>query len=228
MDTLLLSYLSKGFDDQAGDLTGAHRPVVTISREYGCPSKLIGQMLADQLNRHFSVEKDPKWVVINKEILEESARELKISEPQIKSMLDSEKKGVVVDLLSFSTTYGGGERVKRTVQQIIRNIASRGRVVIIGRGGAVILRSHPDSLHIRLEAPLEWRIAEIVKVQGIPPHEAARIAADTDAKRTRLLENLLGNKPGPYLFDVTFNLKYLSKEEIVQSLIALMLKRKMA
>ena len=50
---------------------------------------------------------------------------------------------------------------------------------------------------------------------------------DIDAKRTQLIENLLGRKPDPYLFDVSFNCMYLSREEIVQAALRLMEMKKM-
>ena len=94
---------------------GQARPLVTISREYGCPSKLIGQMLVEAINRRTRKEMPVKWRLINKEILEESARELHIPGDPCQILLDSEKKGIVMDVLTFSTTYGGTQRIRKTV-----------------------------------------------------------------------------------------------------------------
>jgi hypothetical protein len=54
-----------------------------------------------------------------------------------------------------------------------------------------------------------------------------KTANETDAKRTRLIENLLGRKADPYLFDVSYNCMLLNKEEIVQSVLRLMEMKKM-
>ena len=227
MENLLLRYMEESFHKSDSGPAGQARPVVTISREYGCPSKLIGQMLVEAINRRIHKEMPVKWRLINKQILEESARELHIPEIHVKSLLDSEKKGIILDVLTFSTTYGGTERIRKTVLKVIRSFAFSGYVVVIGRGCAAAIRDHPRALHIRLHAPLEWRASEIASRHGISVEAATRTAMDIDAKRTKLIENLLGRKPDPYLFDVTFNCKYLSREEIVQSALRLMEMKKM-
>jgi cytidylate kinase len=227
MENLLLKYMEESFQKTDANPTGRCNPIVTLSREYGCPSKLIGLMLVEALNRRRGNASARKWRLINKEILEESARELSVPENQIKSMLDADKKGVVMDILTFSTTYGGSERIRRTVQKVIRSFASSGYAVIIGRGGVAVTRDHPNALHVRLTAPIEWRAGEISARYGIPLLQARETAEEVDLKRHKLIENLLGRKPDPYLFDLAFNCMYLGKEEIVQSTVSLMEIKKM-
>jgi cytidylate kinase len=202
-------------------------PVVTLSREYGCPSKLIGQMLVEAVNSRARKEHSMSWKFINKEILEESAKQLHLPEFQIKSMLDADKKGVVLDILTFSTTYGGTQRIRKTVEKVIRSFAYQGYAVIVGRAGVAITRDHPNALHVRLTAPLEWRVSEISRIHGIPEAQALRTATEIDAKRTKLIETLLGRKLDPYLFDIAYNCKYLSKEEVVLSILRIMELKKM-
>ena len=48
-------------------------PVVTISREVGCPAKTIASQLTDRLNKMKKVKaKDHPWRWISKEILQKS------------------------------------------------------------------------------------------------------------------------------------------------------------
>nr|MDA3822587.1 hypothetical protein [Bacteroidales bacterium] len=52
-------------------------PVVTISRELGCPAKRVACKLSEELNKIKSKKaKDHKWRWISKEILNESAKAL--------------------------------------------------------------------------------------------------------------------------------------------------------
>jgi cytidylate kinase len=142
-------------------------------------------------------------------------------------MLDADKRGVVLDILTFSTTYGGSQRIRKTVEKVIRSFARQGYVVIVGRAGVAVTRDHPNALHVRLTAPIEWRASEISRIHGIPADRALKTALDVDAKRTKLIETLLGKKFDPYLFDIAYNCKYLSKEEVVQSIFRLMELKKM-
>ena len=46
----------------------------------------------------------------------------------------------------------------------IRNIAKTGYVIIVGRGGVAFANDNPASLHIKLTAPVEWRVERISNV----------------------------------------------------------------
>jgi cytidylate kinase len=47
------------------------------------------------------------------------------------------------------------------VQKAIHYAHGLGNVVIVGRGGQVILQNEPDVLHVRIEAPLETRLLRV-------------------------------------------------------------------
>ena len=227
MDNLLLKYMEESFLKTERTPGSPHPPLVTISREYGCPSKPIGQMLVEALNSGARKQHGHCWKFISKEILAESAKQLNIPEFQVRHMLDAEKKGLVLDLMTFSTTYGGNERIRKTVEKVIHGFAFQGYAVIVGRAGVAITREHPNALHFRLTAPLDWRVSEIAKQHGITEAQARQTAMETDARRSKFIENLLGRKLDPYVFDLSFNCKYLSKEEIVLSILRLMELKKM-
>jgi cytidylate kinase len=228
LENLFQRYLEESFRNPERKGQGSFAPVVTISREYGCPSKLIGQLLVKTLNNLHPPGKEPLWHFINKEVIEESARELKIPEIQVSSLLTAEDKGVVLDIITFSSSYGGSHRVRKTVEKVIRTFASRGHLVLVGRAGVAVLRDFPNSLHIRLHAPSDWRMHEISQRKGIPDKEALQTLLDIDMKRTKLIETILGRPIDAALFDASFNCKYLSHEEIVQAIIRVMEIRKMA
>jgi cytidylate kinase len=52
------------------------------------------------------------------------------------------------------------------VQQAIKSACDEGHIVVVGRGGQVILKDCPVALHIRVEAPLEQRILRL-RTQGL-------------------------------------------------------------
>jgi cytidylate kinase len=103
----------------------------------------------------------------------------------------------------------------------------QGHLVIVGRGSVAILQGCPHVLHIRLQAPLEWRVQEICTSRGLKETEALKMTNETDKKRTALIELLLGRKFDQNLFDVVFNCSTFSKEEIVQSILRIMEIRKL-
>jgi CMP/dCMP kinase len=68
----------------------------------------------------------------------------------------------------------------KLVQNAIRYACNQGNMIILGRGGQVILKDQPGVLHVRIEAPLEDRIQRM-KVQL--KESQADFHADIDIRR---------------------------------------------
>ena len=160
-------------------------PVVTISRAYGCPGKMLAQDLASNLNKRAIGTKEKHWKWISKEILEESARELKLNRYMIKEAVNANKKGVLDDMIISLAHkfYPSDAKVKKTLADVIKGFAKEGHVIIVGRAGVSLTRSIKKSLHVRLEAPIEWRIKIISERQHISIDEARRKLLEIDYKR---------------------------------------------
>lgn len=228
MENLLREYLERKFPEPDREGVFQNGPVVTVSREFGCPSKMIAQMLTDALNKRPGIVSRNHWRFINKEIVEQAARELNVKPTDMNFLLSSPDKGLIQDLMtSFSQTYVSNARIRKTITNAIRSAARQGQVVLVGRGGVGILRNCPNTLHIRLSAPLEWRIPEICKLRGINAVEARKLALETDKKRSALIEMFSGIKFHPYLFDITYNCSTMTREEIVSTTISLMAARRL-
>ncbi len=228
MENLLREYMDRAFSDRGIDNQPGPRPVITISREFGCPSKLIAQQLTDVLNRRNGVDKPGKWRFISKEVVEATARRLELNPTEVNYLLSSGEKGFVEDILaSFSTSYVSNHRIRKTVSLVVRSIAEQGHVVIVGRGGAAILQDLPGAIHIRLHATPEWRIREICKSQGIDKSQASKMVDEMDKKRVSFIEMMSGTKFHPNLFDVTFNCSKLPNEEVVGTIIGLLETKKL-
>jgi len=228
MENIFKTYFEQQFREQQSRLPFTPRPVVTISREFGCPSKLIAVMLTDALNKKNKEKKSPFWQFINKEVVEEAARKLDIKTMDMNSALSYAEKGLMKDILqSFTPRYVNSFKLKKTLDDVIKSIAQQGNIVIVGRGSVVILRDRPCTLHIRLMAPLDWRVKGISGSKGITEAEALKMATDMDKKRTALIELLLDRKADHNLFDIVYNCSTLSKEEVVHSIINIMEARKM-
>jgi cytidylate kinase len=200
-------------------------PVVTISREYGCPAKIVAQDLSIKLNNLlFRANKKQQWRWISKEILEESAKELKINRHVVKDVVNAGDRGVMDDLIwSLSNKfYPGDDKVKKTLAEVILEFAKQGRVIIVGRGGVSLTRNIKDSLHIRLVAPYEWRVQIVSERYHLPLRQAQKKAKEIDAKRDHLREFFEGKKPDNSIFDIVFNYKTMSEKEILEAILKVM------
>jgi len=228
MENLLLKYMGEGLNREPTKASLAIKPIVTISREYGCPSKPIAMMLTDAINKKYGEGTGKKWKFINKEVLESAAKELQINPADVKYLISAGEKGLLEDfLVSFSAAYVSNLKVKHTLIKVVSTIAQAGYVVLVGRGSAAILQGKPGSLHVRLQAPVEWRIKAVCELRNVDAVEAKKMIETTDKKRSALYELILGRKMDPYIFDVAFNCSTLSKQQIVHGILGIMETREM-
>ena len=228
MENLLREYLERSFADRDMTRPPGSGPVVTLSREFGCPSKAIGQLLTAELNHRLGPPNGRQWHFINKEVVEATARQLDLHPVDVSHIINAAGKGVVEDVLaSFSVHYVSDVRIRKTITTVVKTIAVQGHVVIVGRGGAAILRHRPDTIHIRLQAPMEWRIRSVCETKQITAAEATRMVEEIDRNRIKLLELVTGEKFSPFLFDVSYHCHALTGDEIVSSIVGLMESKRM-
>ena len=203
-------------------------PVITIARESACPAQKIATLLATRLDAiKGSKAKDIPWRWINKEILSESARELDLDPSDIEYVFKFEKKNFFDDILSSQSRkyYKSDRQIRKAISKVVRNIASEGNVIIIGRGGVAITREIERSLHVMLEAPLEWRTIRNAQKYCMTHKEATKFSIDVDKKRREFRDYFHGKGTDYTRFDVRYNCMTLSVEEIADSIIGLMKNR---
>jgi cytidylate kinase len=213
----LLKYMEDRIHNERDTLREAG-PVITLSREYGCPSKLIACRLADELSAKMYVKgKDVKWKMVTKEIMAESAKALEVEPEKIKYVFQYESKSIIDDIISaqFTKYYKSERKIRNTVAKVIRNMAFEGHVIIVGRGGVAILHDLPKSLHIMLEAPLEWRMLRIAENYHISMAEARKMAIEVDRNRKEFREYFQGKNSDYTRFDIRINCMVFRIEEIV-------------
>jgi len=228
MSNILLSYMKNRFKDESNISSKKHSmvgPVVTISRDYGCPAKRLAETLSSFLNQiELQNYSKYRWQWISKEILDNSAKELNLKPNMVREVANKDEDGLVEDIVKSLSHkgYPGDIKIKKTIGQVIRSFAEQGHVIIVGRGGVSITRHIKNSLHIRIQAPLEWRINDVSKKQMISLSEARKKIQHIDAQRTLIREYFEGTKVDNNSFDIIFNYMTLDEEDIIAGIIRLM------
>jgi cytidylate kinase len=197
-------------------------PVITISRQSGCGASLIAWAVCEELNKNKADNKPlPGWSFINREILQKSAEQLNLDTTALQHVIEDKDRGImdqIVDALS-THSHKSDKKILKTVQEVIYQFGNKGYVVIVGRGGAAICGSIKRSLHIRLEAPEDWRIAEIIKRFDFSKSYATDYVRKQDAERELLVARLFGNQKNPHAYDIEMNRSRFTEKEIVDSII---------
>jgi hypothetical protein len=71
----------------------------------------------------------------------------------------------------------------RMVGLVIRGLAQEGNVLVLGRGGQVLLRTHPGALHVQTVAPFDHRVEEIMARHKLPKRAAQNRVRASDRAR---------------------------------------------
>ena len=129
MDNILLEYMKKRYKEAqqpTQDYGTKFGPVVTISREYGCPSKRLASMLTAAINKfERDTQSQERWKWIGKEILEEAAKELNVKPEMTRNIMHVLHKGLVEDMVTSLTQrdFPGDKKIKETFFEVIRHFA---------------------------------------------------------------------------------------------------------
>ena len=222
----LLQYMSHRTEppEVKNRITG---PVITFSREKGCPANEIAEKLIHRLHDE---KKNSKWKWVSTEIVKESAKRLHMSAENVNHVIYSENKGFIRDLiLSFGQHYNeSDEMVKKTLQDLILKSAANGNVILVGLGGVGICHDIEKSLHIKFHAPHKHRVKEVMKRENMNEHDAREYIDETDENRKLLIDYYHGLKVhGNELFDASFNTSTLTQDWIIEAILSLMKSRKL-
>ncbi len=233
MSDILFNYLNRRLKEADGNNITPPKepgPVITISRQSGCSARRLTEKLVEELNKRTPKQKERKeWDYINKELLQKAARELDVKPSEIAYVFKYQERNALGDIFaSYANKYYKSDRkIRKTIADVIRSIASEGSIIIVGRAGVVLTKDIMKSLHISLEAPLEWRSLMISERYDLSFAEARKSVLEMDKKRQRFRESFEGRNTDYTWFDVTFNRMSLTENEIIEAVIRMMETKKL-
>jgi cytidylate kinase len=189
-------------------------PVITISRLTGCDGREVAAALVAQLNLRHNTN---KWKWIDKDIIYHAAHELKTDTNRVETYYQGKTMNDMSEMImAFSGTFVSDSSVKKAIKEVVLSIAREGHAVIIGRGGVAITRDMTNALHIRLVAPLYWRVENVMRKKSMIIEKAEEYVIETDEKRNKMIVSFLDKKPLSidYLFDSTLNRSSFSIDQL--------------
>ena len=167
--------------------------VITISREYGSGGGTLAEMLAHSLG----------WKLVNQSLVEEVAKRAKI-DPEIAARYDEcvdpwfhrlvkglWQGGYEGLATTVDTQMVDSEAMARLAGEIIREAASLGQCVIVGRGGQCVLRQRNNVFHVSVFGPHQQKIQRM-RDRLAPGTDAERFMAETDRRRAAYINRFYG------------------------------------
>ena len=170
--------------------------VVTLSRQLGSLGTEMAQSLAKILGYEY----------VDKETIGKALMDYGLPEFDVERF--DEKKPPLWDSLQIQR-----RKFLHLIQAVIYDFARRGKVVIVGRGGQVLLKDLSGVLHIRVMAPLEIRLLRIREDQGLDEKQAIRILRRNDRDSAGFIRSFFDvDWADPDLYDLVISTRKISVE----------------
>ena len=192
---------------------------VTISREYGCAGFRIGDTLATALNSRLEdTEPQTPWTVYDRKLVDIICEDHKLNRTLVET-LDKQRKHIFSDWITgMFTGEPSSIKVFKKCAATIFSLASHGRVILVGRASSLITEKLAGGLHVRIVAPLEWRVEQVAVFEKIDsPAKARRHVEKMDTEREKFARDFLGRSVSePDIYHMLLNQKILGIENIVE------------
>jgi cytidylate kinase len=214
-------------------------PVITVGRQFGAGGHTVAEMLAKELHSE----------ILDSRIIDEAAHRLQLPKEEVEA--EDEQPGsllarLLLALGSASTeplippeatawtppnaapTFDTRKAVLAITQHVIEEAARAGNVVIVGRGGAYILRDFPGALHVFLRASQAVRVKMIMARFSIGSEdEARRRLKQTDENWTSYIRQVYGHDRNlAEHYDLVLDTGRLGYDATVDAILAVLKSRK--
>ena len=188
---------------------------ITISRQYGSGGRKIALRVSELLN----------WRLFDKQLMMQVATEVGLMATELIDFTEEDYRirtfwerlfsydwpsaltSPVIVLEGVTAPAKADEEwyVSLTSATIL-SAYERGNMVIVGRGGQVLLQDKPDVLHVRVVAPMHKRIQRLQTVEELSTQEALELPSKRDKASVEYMRRFFDvHWDDPQLYHLTIN-----------------------
>jgi cytidylate kinase len=192
--------------------------IVTVSHEMGSGGSEIGTALAERLGYRY----------VDQDMISQAARQYGVGEEKL-SQID-ETKPSFVERFDVET-----RRYITVLQSALLDVAEQDNVIIMGRGGQVLLRGIAHVLRLRVMAPFDMRVKRVMKKMAgqmgetVDVRTTAEMVRRNDQEKFGRMRYLYDvDWSDPALYDVVLNTETLSPDAGVELALGLLRRPELA
>ena len=189
--------------------------VITLSREFGSGGHKIGELLAKELNVPF----------YDKKIIDKAAEKTGLTADFIAEHEQRYTSSLMFNLAMGNYSRTGElplhDKIDIVESDIIRDYASQGSCVIIGRCADYVLENDFDCLNVFIYADDIKKIERIVNKYDLEPKKAEKLVKETNRSRSKHYNYFSGKIWGDRRnYDLMLNSSTFTPEECVKMIIS--------
>jgi cytidylate kinase len=192
--------------------------IVTISHEIGSGGPEIGAALAERQGYRY----------VDQDMIATAARQYGVGEQKLTQV--DETKPSFVERFDAET-----RRYITVLQSAVLDVAEQDNVVVIGRGGQVLLRGIPHVLRIRVMAPFDLRVRRVMKKmtgqmrETVDVRTTAEMVRRNDQEKFGRMRYLYDvDWSDPALYDVVLNTEKLAVDGAMEMIVGLLQRPELA
>jgi len=185
-------------------------PCLLVSRELGAGGSGIARRAAQRLD----------WEILDEQIIETLAAQYGTPRAVLETV-DEKSVGWLADLV-FGWIEGHGYSQLSYVHRLHRLLhaaAERGNVVIVGRGAPFMLPRWAG-FSVRIIAPFDLRVNQIVSWQGLSVEKARKRVERSDNDRQSFIEKYFHHDvANPHFHDLVVNVEQIPRDDAVNLIV---------
>jgi cytidylate kinase len=185
-------------------------PVVTVSATYGAGGSLLAPRLAEELQLPF-IDR-----LITADMSDAAARGIRSEEGLMEGEQASSPTGRFLSYFARAASVGAivapepmledDDSIRRQSEAYLDHLVAGDPAVVLGRAGALALRTRPRAYHIRLDAPVEQRRQWAAEIEGLDPDAVTRRQEEADRARALFVKRLYRVDPAdPSLYHLVLD-----------------------
>jgi cytidylate kinase len=193
--------------------------LVAISAAYGAGGSRIGPVVAERLGVPFVDRAIPLGVAeqLDVSVEEAAAHEDQAGAGWLERMLRGFIGADVAAPAPLPADTFSSEDFQRATEAVLIRQAATGEGVILGRAAVVVLRDDPRVLRVRLTGPVERRLEQAIRLQGLDHDTAERALKRVDRTHAEYLKQFYGAEiDDPTLYHLTIDSTVISLDGSVE------------
>lgn len=191
-------------------------PTITISRETGVGAVAICEKMIEYFHKYSLPEYDD-WTYFDRELIEKVMEDHHLP-AHFKKLLSEEAPPKIDawfgEILGITPSKISLLHKKR---QTILKLAEFGNVIIVGQGANIITSNLSTAFHVRLVAPLSFRIENAMELYKVDRKQATDFIIKEDESRKNFIHKYFHkNIEDPHLYHAVINTCYHRLEDIAE------------
>jgi cytidylate kinase len=177
--------------------------VITVSRQQGSQGVEIAQAVASRFNYQY----------VDKEKIGIALADCGLPQGEFEKL--DEKRPPFWDSWTIDRN-----KFFHHLQTVIYGFAQKNNVVIVGRGGQILLKDLPGVLHIRVIAPFDVRMRRVMEEHGVKEKQAFRLLQRSDEDSAGFIRSFFKlDWEDPSLYDLVINTQKLSVDTAIMMIL---------